>query len=273
MSSKQILDAKYGGGASVERQSSSGRFSGVERTGSRGRLESPAGGGGSLARSGSSGGLRLERQDSRARVTRQGSSSRLERQESRGRMAPSRQSSQKQLVRTDSQHGHSQSCSHSHSHSEAPGQSDVERQIRRLASSGRFSQDQRANAVRDTYQANTKRGWQNSLRGASASEPRGERGAARPRTDRNTQAEHRQRLARSESGSPSGRLFASTFSSRAKKSEQINDEESRLMRRNSRASRSPQRPRSRANSVSQEDRASRRSQSNTPGRTSSVPKR
>ena len=50
MSSKQILDAKYGGGASVERQSSSGRFSGVERTGSRGRLESPAGGGGSLAR-------------------------------------------------------------------------------------------------------------------------------------------------------------------------------------------------------------------------------
>ena len=33
------------------------------------------------------------------------------------------------------------------------------------------------------------------------------------------------------------------------------------------------RPRSRANSVSQEDRASRRSQSNTPGRTSSVPKR
>ena len=49
------------------------------------------------------------------------------------------------------------------------------------------------------------------------------------------------RPARSESGSPSGRLFASTFSSRAKKSEQINDEESRLMRRNSRASRSPQR--------------------------------
>ena len=70
MSSKQILEAKYGGGggggeASLERQSSSGRFSGeaglvvvlvgnnsavlsgVERTASRGRLES---GGGSLAR-------------------------------------------------------------------------------------------------------------------------------------------------------------------------------------------------------------------------------
>ena len=49
------------------------------------------------------------------------------------------------------------------------------------------------------------------------------------------------RSARSESGSPSGRLFASTFSSRAKKSEQRDEEEFRLMRRNSRASRSPQR--------------------------------
>merc|ERR1719400_1724538 len=45
------------------------------------------------------------------------------------------------------------------------------------------------------------------------------------------------------------------------------------MRRNSRASRSPQRSRSRANSVSQEDRGARRSQSKTRGRTSSVSKR
>ena len=79
--------------------------------------------------------------------------------------------------------------------SEVGGQSDVERQIRRLASSGKFSQDQRSNVVRDTYQTNTKAGWQNSLRGSSASDPRGERGggAARPRTDRNTQPEYRQR--------------------------------------------------------------------------------
>merc|ERR1711971_980093 len=116
----------------------------------------------------------MERQDSRARVTRQGSSARLERQESRGGMTPSRQSSQRQLVRSDSHHGHdhghthSHSCGHSHAgaghgghgggDTEAPAQSDVERQIRRLASSGKFSQDQRSNAVRDTYQTNTKRG-------------------------------------------------------------------------------------------------------------------
>ena len=111
-------------------------------------------------------------------------------------------SSNNESARSDSHHGHSHhahspSCGHSHAggHSEAPGQSDVERQIRRLASSGKFNQDQRSNQVRDTYQSNTKRGWQNSLRGASVSEPRVERGpaAARPRTDRNTQPEYRQR--------------------------------------------------------------------------------
>merc|ERR1712241_576354 len=131
MSSKQMLDSRYGGGASVERQSSSGRFSGVERTTSRGRLENS--GGGSMTRTNSSGGMRLERQDSRAKVTRQGSSSRLERQESRGRMTP-RQSSQRQLVRSDSHHGHShsQSCGqHGGAQSEVAAQSDVERQIRR----------------------------------------------------------------------------------------------------------------------------------------------
>ena len=47
MSSKQLLESKYGGGASLERQSSSGRFSGVERTASRGRMEMT---GGSLTR-------------------------------------------------------------------------------------------------------------------------------------------------------------------------------------------------------------------------------
>ena len=109
-------------------------------------------------------------------------------------------SSNNESARSDSHHGHSHhahspSCGHSHAggHSEAPGQSDVERQIRRLASSA--SSGKRSTTVRDTYQSNTKKGWQNSLRGASASEPRVERGggAARPRTDRNTQAEQRQR--------------------------------------------------------------------------------
>jgi len=71
----------------------------------------------------------------------------------------------------------------------------------------------------------------------------------------------RRRSSRSESGSPSGRLFSSTFSSRAKKSEASTAEESRI-RRNSRDSRTPQR--SRANSFSQEP-VRRRSKSKTPG--------
>ena len=44
MSSKQMLDGKYGGGATLERTSSSKRFSGVERTSSRGRMEVNGGG-------------------------------------------------------------------------------------------------------------------------------------------------------------------------------------------------------------------------------------
>ena len=105
-------------------------------------------------RQGPSGGGRMERQDSRAKVTRQGS---------RARMTPSRESSQRHESSCDhhqdgGHHHHNEGGHHGH------GQSDVEMQIRMLASTGKLGRDQKSKTVRDTYQSNTKRGWQNSLR-------------------------------------------------------------------------------------------------------------
>ena len=74
------------------------------------------------------------------------------RQGSRNKMTPGSQGS----------HSHNHGHDHGHDHSHSHGQSDVERQIRMLASSSKSREG--GKVVRDTYQANTKQGWQNSLR-------------------------------------------------------------------------------------------------------------
>ena len=146
----------------------------------------------------------MERIDSRSRLIQQQQQSDVERM--------IRQQQQQQLPRQQSRgqlgggggarhhHQHEEGCGghehgdhhhhQGHAHSHAPGQSDVERQIRRLHSSGKFSQvrdtiviiaaldqffcyqDSLKGKPKDTYQGNKARGWQNSLRGAAAETPR-----------------------------------------------------------------------------------------------------
>jgi len=127
---------------------------------------------------------------------------------------------------------------------------------------------------REPYQGNKGRGWANSLRGSGGeapapprrseprrSEPRRPAGGDRRHSGVGQRQEAERR--RSESHSPSGRLTASTFASRAKQSEASIAEEAR-QRAGSRARDSRTPSRSRANSVSREP-ARRRSSSKPRG--------
>jgi len=307
MSSKQLLEAKYGGGGgSLERQGSRSKMTGLDRTSSRGRMDMNDGARNKVA-SRQDSRSKLDRQDSRPRMMeRQDSRSRMERIDSKSRMIMERQNSRNHMISRqpsskqlashdhgcssgDGHHDHHHDDGHVHVHG---GHTDVEMQIRMMASSGKLQDSngrQRSkprpsntnDSPRDTYQGSRGKGWQNSLRGSGGyvdpprrSEPRRPSSGQVQRHDSGRRSngqcqEHCQprdmrRRSRSQSRSPSGRLFSSTYSSRAKTSEPtISEDGPTRGRSNSRVSKSPQR--SRANSTSGGNPVRRRSKSKTPG--------
>jgi len=212
----------------------------------------------------------LPRQDSRGQLTRQDSRGQVGRQDSRGQLA--KQDSRGQLARQPSRE-------------QLARPSRLPRQLSsKNMTSGCCVHDEYLSQPleRDTKQ-NSKPKWQDSLRGSSAPNRKhsierdnrerlinssqekqnfgvSESGFTFGRASHSTSPRRRsssqsntRRSSRSKSGSPN-RLFSSTYSSRAKQNEAIDNETSTLPRRSSRTSQSPMRSRTNSTSLRESSR-------------------